>query len=112
MNDLEQVEIQIDVAKRLRKMRDSYVKLSANKHFKDIIEEGYFKEEAARLVMAKSANLTPEAHKAIDGMILGVGALAQFFEMIMRRGADMDVALQEHEETREEILAEEITHGG
>ena len=79
-----------------------------NRNFKDVIEDGYFKEEAARLVMAKSAPLNEEQQRNIDGMIIGVGALANYLNMVMRRGADMDVALGEHEQTREEILAEGI----
>ena len=108
MTDLEQVEIQIDMAQKLRKMRDNCVKLTASEPWKDVIDTGYFKEEAARLVMAKSASLTPEQMQIIDNMQYGIGALANFIESVMRRGAEMDQALNEHEETREEILAEEI----
>tara|TARA_B100000749_G_C18288521_1_gene407427 strand:- start:93 stop:425 length:333 start_codon:yes stop_codon:yes gene_type:complete len=108
MTDLEQVEIQIEMADKLRKMRDNCVKLTASEPFKDIITEGYFKEEAARLVMAKSSALNPEQMKLIDNMIFGVGALANYIESVMRRGAEMDQAIGEHEETREEILAEEV----
>ncbi|MDC3375250.1 hypothetical protein OAW27_00230 [bacterium] len=106
--ELEQVDIQIEAAQRIRTMRDSCVKLMSNKHFKDVIDEGYFKEEAARLVMAKSSNLTEPQMKLIDNMQYGVGALANFLEAVMRRGAEMDQAIGEHEETREEILAEEV----
>ena len=108
MTDLEQVEIQIDMAHKLRKMRDNCVKLTASETWKDIITEGYFKEEAARLVMAKSSNLTPEQMQLIDNMQYGIGALANYIESVMRRGAEMDQALGEHEETRDEILAEEV----
>ena len=108
MTDLEQVEIQIDMAHKLRKMRDNCVKLTASETWKDIIDTGYFKEEAARLVMAKSSNLTPEQMQLIDNMQYGIGALANYIESVMRRGAEMDQAIDEHEETREEILAEEI----
>ena len=108
MTDLEQVEIQIDMAQKLRKMRDNCVKLTASEPWKDVIDNGYFKEEAARLVMAKSASLTPEQMKIIDNMQYGIGALANYIESVMRRGAEMDQAIGDHEETREEILAEEI----
>lgn len=108
MNHLEEVDIQIKMAKEMIALRDSYVKLSENKHFKDVIENGYFKEEAARLVMAKSATLSDDQQSKIDGMIMGVGALANYFEMVMRRGNEMEQALEDHESTREEILAEEI----
>lgn len=106
MTDLEEVEIQIKMAREMISLRDAYVKLSSNKHFKDVIETGYFKEEAARLVMAKSASLSEEQQRKIDGMIIGVGSLANYFDMIMRRGHEMEQALGEHESTREEILAE------
>jgi hypothetical protein len=90
MTDLEQVEIQIDMAQKLRKMRDNCVKLTASEPWKDIIGEGYFKEEAARLVMAKSSHLTPEQMQLIDNMQYGIGALANYIESVMRRGAEMD----------------------
>ena len=46
--------------------------------------------------------------RLIDNMICGIGALSNWFESVMRRGAEMDHAIGEHEQTREEILAEEI----
>ena len=109
MNDLEQVEIQIEMAGKLRALRDNCVKLTDSEPWKDIIGEGYFKEEAARLVMAKSSHLTPEQMQLIDNMQYGIGALANYIESVMRRGAEMDQAIGEHEETREEILAEEVS---
>jgi valyl-tRNA synthetase len=109
MKEIEQVEIQIEMAQKLRKMRDNCVKLTASEPFKDVITEGYFKEEAARLVMAKSSNLNADQLKLIDNMQYGIGALANFIESVMRRGAEMDQAIGEHEQTREEILAEEVS---
>ena len=108
MTDLEQVEIQIDMANKLRALRDNCVKLTASESWKDVIDNGYFKEEAARLVMAKSSNLSAEQMQLIDNMQYGIGALANYIESVMRRGAEMDQALGEHEETRDEILAEEV----
>lgn len=108
MSELQQVEIQIEMATKIRKLRDNCVKLMATKEFKDVIEEGYFKEEAARLVMAKSSNLTSEQKILIDNMQYGIGALSNWFESVMRRGAEMDQAIGEHEQTREEILREEV----
>jgi hypothetical protein len=109
MKEIEQVEIQIEMANKLRKMRDNCVKLTASETFKDVITEGYFKEEAARLVMAKSSGLNADQLKLIDNMQYGIGALANFIESVMRRGAEMDQAIGEHEQTREEILAEEVS---
>ncbi len=109
MNDLQQVEIQIEMATRIRKLRDSCVNLMDTPLWKDVIDEGYFKEEAARLVMAKSSNMTADQKVMIDNMIYGIGALNNWIESVMRRGSEMDQAIDEHEKTREEILAEEVS---
>jgi len=109
MSQLHNVEIEIDVAKELIAVRDSYVKLSDNKFFKEVILEGYFKKEAARLVMAKSnPNLDEAMQKNLDNKILGVGGLVQYFNEILRVGDMAQEALGQQEQTREEILAEEI----
>ena len=42
MTDLEQVEIQIEMAEKLRKLRDNCVKLTASEPWKDVIDTGYF----------------------------------------------------------------------
>jgi len=110
MNDMEQVDIQIEVAKEMIALRDDCVKLMANKNFKDVIEKGYFKEEAARLVMAKSNHtLSIEQQTNMDNRIMGIGALANFLDAIMSRGDQMDQALEGHEQTRQELLAEDIS---
>lgn len=111
MTDLDKLEITIEEANKMRTLRDKCVKFQATKLYKDIIEDGYFKEEAARLVMAKSSNLAPAFMDKIDGMIIGVGALQNYFESIMFRGDEMDTALGEAEEARTEILAEELENG-
>ena len=109
MSDLEQVDIQINVAEEIINLRDNYYKLSENKYFKEIIINDYFKEEAARLVMAKSnSNLDEVQQRSIDNRILGVGGLSNYFDMIVRRGNEMELSMQDYEQTREEILAEEV----
>ena len=61
MDDLEHVDIQIATAEKLILLRNNFYKLSENKHFKEIILNEYFKEEAARVVMAKSNTNLDEA---------------------------------------------------
>ena len=108
MRPIEEVEIQIDMAQRIRALRDNCAKLMNSKEFKDVIEEGYFKEEAARLVMAKSSFMNDDQKQLIDNMIYGVGALKNWLESVMRRGDEMDQAIEGHEKTREELLQEEV----
>ena len=44
----------------------------------------------------------------VSNMITGIGSLSNYFDMIIRRGNEMEVSLKEFEQTREEILAEEV----
>jgi len=109
MNDLEHVDIQITTAEKLILMRNNFYKLSENKHFQEIIMNDYFKEEAARLVMAKSNTSLDESQQhSIDNMIVGIGSLSNYFDMIIRRGNEMETSMKDFEQTREEILAEEV----
>jgi len=111
MKESDQVQIQINEARRMQELRDNCGKLLKNTAFKKVIEEGYFKEEAARLVMAKSNhNLSPDQQVNIDNMIYGVGTLANYLESVMRRGAEMDTAIEEYEETQTELLSEELSN--
>lgn len=102
------VEVSIEQAKTAINLRNSLVKLMENKDFQAVIEVGYLKEEAVRMVMARgNFNLTPETRENISNALYGVASLEQFFQEIIRNGASADAALGEHEQTREDILAEE-----
>ena len=48
MKDIEKVEIEMEEAKKYIELRNTFLRLSENKDFKHVIEEAYFKEEAAR----------------------------------------------------------------
>jgi len=105
---LQNIEVSIEEAKNTISLKASLTKLSSNKDFKKVIEEGYFKEEAARLVMAKSAGLAPDQQTNIDNMIYGIGALYNYLNTVHTRGAQMEDALRDDEQAREEILMEGI----
>ena len=67
------------------------------------------------MVNAAISNQKPDLSKGIDAkqrsihnMIAGRGSLSNYFDMIIRRGNEMEVSLKEFEQTREEILAEEV----
>ena len=50
MSDIEQVELSLEHAKEIVARRDKAHKLASNREFKALFLEGYFKDEAARLV--------------------------------------------------------------
>ena len=106
--ELNQLDASMAEAKHFIDIKKSVEKLFRNREFKKVILEYYFKEEAARLVMAKSSFMNDDQKQLIDNMIYGVGALKNWLESVMRRGDEMDQAIEGHEKTREELLQEEV----
>lgn len=109
MDDLEILEIELSVAKEMVDIRDALVRLQKNKDFKKVIEEEYFLKEASRLVLAR-ANLSLSADQKANilQMIDGIGCLSSYFDLIHRRGAEMEQTIKTNENVREDLLKEEI----
>jgi hypothetical protein len=103
---LDSLELSMDEAKQFISVKNSMLKLQNNRDFKKVITEYYFKEEAARLVMAKSSNLNVEQQLLVDKMIYGVGSLAKFLDSVISRGTQAEQALAEDEDTKASILQE------
>ncbi len=106
--ELNQLDASMAEAKHFIEIKKSVEKLFRNREFKKVILEYYFKEEAARLVMAKSSNLNEEQKKLIDCMIYGIGALSNFFDSVHQRGIQAEQALREDEDAKTEILQEDL----
>lgn len=107
--ELEQVEVTITAAKKAIEERDAMLRLTTNNDFKTVIEELYLKEEALRLVDLKcSHTLTPEQKTNVDNMLFGIGSLKGFISNVFALGSQMEQALAENQEAREEILAEDL----
>ena len=105
---IEQLEITIDQAKANIDMADALQRLYDNKDFKIVITNGYFTDEASRLVLAKAM---PElsgddAQKDIENCIIAIGHFRQHLNSIFVKGNMAQKALHDAEGTREEILSE------
>ena len=64
--------------------------------------------EATTLPTANSSALIPEHQPLVDLVSRDIGALSNWFASVLPRGASMDQAIGEHEQTRAEILSEAI----
>lgn len=111
MDQLEQVEISIEQAKAAIDLKDALIKLSHNKEFELLIHKGYFEDESIRLVMAKANPVmsSPDKQTDIIKSIDSIGSLRQYFQRLVMQGDQMERALVDNEQTREELLAEEIS---
>lgn len=84
-------------------------RLRNNKDFKDIVMEGYFKEEAIRLVHLKSdpASQTNDKQTAILRDIDAIGTLASYFNTIVIIGDRAQKSIEESNQTLYDIAKEE-----
>jgi len=106
---LEAVELSIENAKRNITRMDTLQKLTNNKEFNTIVVEGYFKDEASRLVLLKAdPSLQGDVEqKSIKNQINAIGYVRQYFNTVMQIGIMSSKAINDDEETRESILAGE-----
>ena len=104
-----QVELSIQEAKKQIDRKNALVRLSNNKEYKEIFLDGYFKEFAIQQVMLKSEPAQQDAknQEIIVKNIDGIGALRTHLQSIMALGYRSEEALRDDEITREELLAEE-----
>lgn len=107
---VQQVNLTIEQAKNNIERKKTLYRLLDNKDFKEIIDVGYFRDEAARLVQARAdANMQgKEETRHVDRLIDGVGALRQYLAQIERWGLSAEGALAEHEQERAKMLQEQM----
>lgn len=106
--ELEQIELTEQEAKAKIELAKSLDRLSSNRDFKKIVLEGYFKEEAIRLVFAKSNPQchSPEIQAAILRDIDAIGSFRQYLGQIEFDAMQAKKALQDCSDHREALEAE------
>lgn len=95
---MEQATVKVDTA-------NSLDKLYKNREFKKLVVEGYFREEAIRLVHMKSNPrfAKPEDQAMISSMIDGIGHFATYLRTITQHGQMAKDTILESEEMIDEI---------
>lgn len=109
-NQLEQVELSITKAKKQIALMEACGRLSKNRDFKKLIDEGYLKDEAVALVHRKGDFSMAEDHhqKYIIDAINSISFFRNYLTMTLRQGDAAKQSLKAHEETREAILADDL----
>jgi hypothetical protein len=108
----ESIEVDIETARGEIKLGEALRRLQHHADFKTVIEEGYFKENAYRLVGLKANGdmQSPERQELIIRAIDGIGELQQHFNATLHRAAQAERAIEEGEEQLV-ALAEEDAEG-
>lgn len=105
---IEALDANIKQAQKIVDVADALERLKTNRDFKKVILEGYFEQEAVRLVHLKAdSNMQSDAsQKSILSQMDAIGGLNQFFETTFYKANQAKRAIEADEETRAEILAE------
>jgi hypothetical protein len=108
-DSIENIEISIEHAQKYVNKMNSVFNLSKNKDFIDVIEKGYFEDEASRLVLLKAdPNLQkPDEQASILRSIDAIGHFRQYLGSVINIGRMMEKSLIDDIETRNELLAED-----
>lgn len=105
---IEELELNIDQAKDLVNRGQAVNRLLENKDFNAIIRQGYFHDEAVRLVHLKSspAMRTEEKQTAILKEMDGIGSLLGYLQKLQHQAELAQQAIEESEDTLAEIRSE------
>lgn len=108
-DELKALDDRIKECKKTVALGQSLERLLNNRDFKAVILEGYFREEAIRLVSAKGdPNLqSPEIQASIIRQIDAIGSVQDFLRLISSQADQAIKMIEDAEALREEILAEE-----
>jgi hypothetical protein len=108
-SEIRNIDIEIEDAKAAIRKLDMLKRLQKNDDFRGLVEEGYFKEEASNVILAKAVpHLREEKHqKVFDNRIIAIGEFRQWLSEVYTHGEIAQKALRDAEEVRAEIAGEE-----
>lgn len=113
--DLNSVELSIKEARKLIEKSDALARLEKNKDFKFLFLDELLKEDAIKQVMLlaspglKAPGDGPKVARAgIQARIDMIGELYNYCRYVHLEGDSARAALEEHEETRGELLQQQL----
>jgi hypothetical protein len=107
-DQLQEIEQEIKESQQVVDLANSFDRLTSNRDFRKIILEGYFKDEAIRLVHLKADPAMQTAvHQAnIIKDIDAIGSLSGYFRTLVQKGNLAKKSIASAEEARDELVNE------
>jgi len=101
----QQIDDAISQHKEVLAFADSLKRLSENKDFQTIIEQGYFINEASKVVLAKAnpAMLDENRQKGLNNSIIAIGELKQYFIGINLAAENSEKSINDLQEMQAEL---------
>lgn len=110
---VQSLEQSILQSKALVEMGQALERLQASRDFKKVVLDGYFREEAIRLVHLKGNphTQTAEMQRSIVNQIDAIGAVSDYFTTVLFKARQGERSIAADQETVEELAREELNHG-
>lgn len=108
VTQVQEIEQSIEQATAMVKFGSAVERLRTNKDFKAVITEGYFEQEAVRLVHLKAdpAMQSAESQASIVKQMDAIGALSEFLRTKLYLAGMAKRSIVADQETLDEILSE------
>lgn len=109
MNEVQEIQITIEQARKCVARGEAIDALNKNRAFKTVILDGYFDEEAKRLVglLAHPGMQSDKDQLEIQNQMKAIAYLQRFLFVEKMHAQNAAAALPQHEATLDEVLAEE-----
>lgn len=109
---IQAIEQSIKRAKGVADFGTAIERLRVNKDFKKVVLEGYFEQEAIRLVHLKAdpSMQSADSQKSIISQMDAIGSLSQFLNTALQMASMANKQVESDEATIEELAAEGLNN--
>ena len=104
MSNLKEIEYTIEVLKQRQSKARKFEKLMSNREFKELILTDYLQDEPVRLT---SILVHPQHREGAVSQLMGIARFNEHINYMQSLFAQVDKDLQDAEEMRDQLLAEE-----
>ena len=106
--DLHEINLELETAKKMIARSDALKRLEANPDWQLLIDDGYFRDYAVSRIMLRASENTPQDIR--DKLITdidGIGSFKKFLDIVMLNGQQAASDLESAIATRDEIELED-----
>jgi len=104
MSNLKEIEYTIEVLKQRQSKARKFEKLMGNREFKELILTDYLQDEP---VLLTSMLVHPQHREGSVSQLMGIARFNEHIQYMQSLFAQVDKDLQDAEEMRDQLLAEE-----
>ena len=104
MSNLKEIEYTIEVLKQRQIKARKFEKLMSNREFKELILTDYLQDEPVRLT---TMQVHPQHREGSVSQLMGIARFNEHINYMQSLFAQVDKDLQDAEEMRDQLLAEE-----